>query len=81
MQVGRRYELPPEPLTQRPPSLEQSDDAWRGAVSAAGADVASGRCPSWGRAPTVANCLMAAFQARPCPSRWLQLAASRGSGM
>ena len=67
-QVGRRYELPPKPLTQQPPSLQQSDDAWRSALSAAEADVASGRCPSWGREPTVANCLMAAFQARLAPA-------------
>ncbi len=64
-QVGARYRLPPEPAGQRPASLEQGEAAWRAAAAAAEADIGAGRCPSWARAPTLANCLMVAFQARP----------------
>ncbi len=64
-QVGARYRLPPEPAGQRPASLEEGEAAWRAAAAAAEADIGAGRCPSWARAPTLANCLMVAFQARP----------------
>ncbi|KAK9843833.1 hypothetical protein WJX81_008320, partial [Elliptochloris bilobata] len=62
VQVGKQYELPPEQPTQQPPSLGQTDGAWRAAVSAAEADIESGRCSSWAREPTVAICLVASYQ-------------------